>query len=128
MLPRDLREHGMSAKTFLGIVPVFWFGGLAIYLYRVNSALGGVASQQLMPTVMGLAAISLLLSLPILFKLLGLATKPKGKKALGSNDSAPGDFDADAAISRYLEKKAAGEANFTVPDSAAPRPTFGRKV
>lgn len=118
----------MSAKTFLGIVPVFWFGGLAIYLYRVNASMGGVASQQLMPTVMGLAAISLLLSLPILFKLLGLATKPKAKKAPGNNDTASGDFDADAAITRYLEKKAAGEADFAVPDSPAPRPTFGRKV
>jgi len=118
----------MSAKTFLGIVPVFWFGGLAIYLYRVNASMGGVASQQLMPTVMGLAAISVLLSLPILFKLLGLATKPKGKKSPGSNDATSGDFDADAAISRYLEKKAAGEVNFAVPDSPPPRPTFGRKV
>ncbi len=118
----------MSAKTFLGIVPVFWFGGLAIYLYRVNDSMGGVASQQLMPTVIGLAAISMLLSLPILFKLLGLATKSKGKKASDRSDAASGDFDADAAISRYLEKKAAGEANFSVPDSAAPRPTFGRKV
>jgi hypothetical protein len=120
----------MSAKTFLGIVPVFWFGGLAIYLYRVNASMGGVASQQLMPTVIGLAAISLLLSLPILLKLVrlasGSAAKPAKKGA--AEDSARGDFDADAAITRYLEKKAAGEANFTVPDTAAPRPTFGRKV
>jgi hypothetical protein len=63
MLPRDLREHGMSAKAFLGIVPVFWFGGLAIYLYRVNASMGGVASQQLMQDDDRLAAISLLLSL-----------------------------------------------------------------
>lgn len=115
----------MSAKAFLGIVPVFWFGGLAIYLYRVNDSMGGVASQQLMPTVIGLSAISLLLSLPILFKLLGLAfAKPKAGK---TPEGGRGDFDADATISRYLEQKAAGEANFTVPDSAAPRPTFGRK-
>lgn len=117
----------MSAKAFLGIVPVFWFGGLAIYLYRVNGALGGVASQQLMPTVYALGALSLLFSLPVLFKLLGLTTKSKSKKAPASNDAASGDFDADAAISRYLEKKAAGEANFTVPDTAGPRPVFGRK-
>lgn len=117
----------MSAKAFLGIVPVFGFGGLAIYLYRVNDSMDGVASQQLMPMVYALGAISLLFSLPILFKLLRLATvKPKSAKA--PEDAARGEFDADAAISRYLEKKAAGEASFEVPDGAAPRPVFGRKL
>lgn len=117
----------MSAKAFLGIVPVFWFGGLAIYLYRVNGAMSGVASQQLMPTVYALGALSLLFSLPVLFKLLGLTAKPKAKMAQADGDAASGGFDADAAISRYLDKKAAGEVNFTVPESAAPRPVFGRK-
>lgn len=116
----------MSAKAFLGIVPIFGFGGLAIYLYRVNDSMGGVASQQLMPMVYALGAISVFFCLPILFKLLRLATaKPKGGKT--SEDAAGGGFDADATISRYLEKKAAGEANFVVPDGAAPRATFGRK-
>ncbi len=115
----------MSAKAFLGIVPIFGFGGLAIYLYRVNDSMGGVASQQLMPMVYALGAISVFFSLPILFKLLRLATaKPKAGKV---PEGARGDFDADAAISRYLEKKAAGGASFEVPESAAPRPTFGRK-
>lgn len=116
----------MTAKAFLGVVPVFWFGGLAIYFYRVNDAMGGIASQQLMPTILALGALSLLFSLPILFKLLRLAfAKPKGDK---SPEGTRGDFDADAAINRYLEKKAAGEANFVVPDGAAPRSTFGRKL
>jgi hypothetical protein len=123
MLPRELREHGMSAKAFLGIVPIFGFGGLAIYLYRVNDSMDGAASQQLMPMVYALGAISLLFSLPILFKLLRLATaKPKLPE-----DAARGAFDADAAITRYIEKKAAGGASFEVPDSAAQRPVFGRK-
>lgn len=115
----------MSAKAFLGIVPVFGFGGLAIYLYRVNDSMGGVASQQLMPIILALGALSLLFSLPILFKLLRLAlAKPRGGKM---PNGARGDFDPDGAISRYLEKKAAGGASFEVPDSAAPRPVFGRK-
>ena len=115
----------MSAKAFLGIVPVFGFGGLAIYLYRVNDSMGGVASQQLMPIILALGALSLLFSLPILFKLLRLAlAKPRGAKM---PNGARGDFDPDGAISRYLEKKAAGGASFEVPDSAAPRPVFGRK-
>lgn len=120
----------MSAKTFLGIVPVFWFGGLAIYLYRVNTAMGGVASQQLMPMILALGALGVLFSLPILFRLLGLAngSKTKAKKASGGGDAARGGFDADAAIARYLEKKAAGEADFAVPDAASPRRAFGRKV
>ncbi|WP_447723923.1 hypothetical protein [Sphingomonas koreensis] len=122
----------MSAKTVLGVIPVIWFAGLAIYFYRVNQALGGMAAKQLMPTIIGLGAISLLLSLPLLIKLVrlasGTAVKPKGSKPPGGEDAARSDFDADAAIARYLEKKAAGEANFAVPDSGAPRPTFGRKL
>lgn len=113
----------MSAKAFLGIVPIFGFGGLAIYLYRVNDSMGGVASQQLMPMVYALGAISLLFCLPILFRLLRLA-KPKSGKA---PDDACGGFDPEAAISRYLENKAAGGASFEMPESAAPRPVFGRK-
>ena len=122
----------MSAKTVLGVIPVIWFAGLAIYFYRVNQALGGMAAKQLMPTIIGLGAISLLLSLPLVIKLIrlasGTAAKPKGGKAPGKEDAARGDFDADAAIARYLEKKAAGEANFVVPDGGASRPTFGRKL
>jgi hypothetical protein len=126
MLPRDLREHGMTAKAFLGIIPVFGFGGLAIYLYRVNASMDGVASQQLMPMAYALGAISLLFSLPILFKLLRLAfAEPKAGKAAGG---ARDDFDPDTTIARYLEKKAAGGTSFEVPDSAGPRPTFGRKL
>lgn len=121
----------MSAKAVLGVIPVIWFAGLAIYFYRVNQAMGGIATQQLMPTIIGLGAVSLLLSIPIIIKLVrlasGTAAKPKAPKAPGSTEP-PSDFDADAVIARYLEKKAAGEASFEVPDSAAPRPVFGRKV
>lgn len=123
----------MPVKALLGLIPVFWFGGLAIYFYRVNNAMGGLATQQLMPTIIGLGAISLLLSIPVIIKLVraasGTTAKPKEPKTPnGSGDAAPSDFDADAVIARYLEKKAAGEANFVVPDNAAPRPVFGRKV
>lgn len=120
----------MSAKAFLGIVPVFWFAGLAIYFYRVNDAMGGIASQQLMPTVIGLGAISLLLGIPLLLKLVRLMTGTSAeaaRKRRAADELARNDFDADAVIARYIEKKAAGQANFMVPDSA-PRQTFGRKV
>lgn len=123
----------MPVKALLGLIPVLWFGGLAVYFYRVNNAIGGMASQQLMPTIIGLGAVSLLLSIPVIIKLVraasGTAAKSKGSKTPGGVDDAPpSDFDADAVIARYLEKKAAGEASFEVPDSAAPRPVFGRKV
>lgn len=120
----------MSAKAVLGIVPVFWFAGLAIYLYRVNQTMGEAVQQQLMPMILGLGAVSLALGIPLLLKLLrlasGAAAKPKRPKMPAG--AAPGSFDADALIARYLEKKAAGEASFEVPDAATPRPTFGRKV
>ena len=120
----------MSAKAVLGVIPVIWFAGLAIYLYRVNQAGGGRAQKRLLATIIGLGAISLLLCIPLVIKLVRLASgtpaKPKGAKAPA--DAARGDFDADAVIARYLEKKAAGEASFEVPDSAARRPAFGRKA
>ncbi|MCW4463699.1 hypothetical protein OK349_18490 [Sphingomonas sp. BT-65] len=127
----------MSLKTLwgliAGLVPVVWFGGLAIHFYRVNEAMGGFASRELMPTIVGLGGLGLLFTIPILIQLVrlvsGSATKPKELKApVAADDAAASDFDADAVIARYLEKKAAGEASFEVPDNAAPRPTFGRKV
>ncbi|WP_423602149.1 hypothetical protein [Sphingomonas sp. MS122] len=126
----------MSAKTLwglvAGLVPVVWFGGLAIHFYRVNQAMGGFASRELMPTIVGLGALGLLFTIPILIKLArlasGTAPKPKGARAAAAAEEAPpSDFDPDAVIARYLEKKAAGEASFEVPESAAPRPVFGRK-
>ena len=120
----------MPVKTLLGLIPVLWLGGLAIYLYQVNNAMGGMAAQQLMPTIIGLGAISVLLTVPIILKLVRAAnaSPAKGPKAAGGGDDAPeSDFDADAVIARYLEKKAAGETSFEVPETAAPRPVFGRK-
>lgn len=126
----------MSAKTLwgliAGLVPVIWFGGLAIHFYRVNEAMGGLASRELMPTIVGLGGLGLLFTIPILIKLVrlasGTASKPKGPKAAeAADEDAPGDFDPDAVIARYLEKKAAGEASFEVREGAAPRPVFGRK-
>ena len=117
----------MPVKTLLGIVPVIWFAGLAVYLYRVNQSLGGMAQQQLLPTIIGLGAISLLLGIPFVIKLVRLASGTAKPKPSGDTE-ARGDFDPDAVIARYLEKKASGEASHEVPDSVAPRPTFGRKL
>ncbi|WP_343521307.1 hypothetical protein [Sphingomonas sp.] len=125
----------MSVKTLwgliAGLVPVVWFGGLAIHFYRVNEAMGGFASRELMPTIVGLGGLGLLFTIPILIKLVRLASgsaKPKGSKAPATvDDSAASDFDPDAVIARYLEKKAAGETSFEVPEGAASRPVFGRK-
>lgn len=127
----------MSVKTLwgliAGLVPVVWFGGLAIHFHRVNEALGGFASRELMPTIVGLGGLGLLFSIPILIKLVRLASGAtsglKGPKASAAADDAPpSDFDPDAVIARYLERKAAGEATFEIPDPAVSRPVFGRKV
>lgn len=121
----------MSGKALFGwlvrLGPVVWFGLLVFNLSRVNDAMGGMMSQQLMPVMLGAGALALLLSIPLILKLVRLASGTAKPKDKAPGAAAAEDFDPDAVIARYLEKKVTGEANYEVPDAAAPRPVFGRK-
>ena len=120
----------MSAKALMGAVPAILFGGMSLYLHRLTATMDPLVSQQLMPIIYGLGVLGFLFSLPVLLKLFGLAIggTRKPAKAARERDDGPAAFDPDAAISRYLEKKAAGEVSYEMPDTAAPHPTFGRKL
>lgn len=116
-----------TAKPWFGLVgallPVLFCGGLLLYFNNVRGAFGGLLDNQLGPTMFGLGAFGLLFLVLFLVKLWRLAGPPaagpaaRAEAALQAEQS---DFDADAALARYLARR----------DAAPPgdRPlTFGRK-
>lgn len=135
-----------SAKAVFGIigalVPVAYFGGLYWYFQSYsNSPLGMLTGGPGDPTMIGLGALGLLFCVPVALKILKLVSasqrvpgpKERAEAALETGEPA---FDADAALARYMARKAAaGEEippSYTPPSPRggpdAPRPVFGRKT
>lgn len=122
-----------------GLLPIAWFGGLAFYFYRTNQAMGGLATKELGPTIIGLSVVAGLFALPVLFRILKLlaggSAKPAPASASRSGDIEveQSDFDPDAALARYMARKAAngGEIPSYQPAATQPVPRpggFGRKA
>jgi hypothetical protein len=141
-----------GVKSVFGVigalVPVLWFGGLAYYFYGTNQAMGGAAASELGPTIIGLGAIGILFCIPVVWKIIKAISGSSGAKparTIGTAAEAESDFDADAALARYLARKNAEPgapplwADTPPPRTADPvreapaappaaRPTFGRKI
>lgn len=132
-----------STKTTLGLVfalvPILYCGGLLYYFVgvpgRMQSSLGlppgatdGI-STQLGPTVIGLGAFGVLFAFLFILKVMRTASGKPPRSPAAKVESDEGEpFDADAALARYLAKKAAGEID--VPTAPVPPTTgggFGRK-
>ncbi|HYD12414.1 MAG TPA: hypothetical protein VEC11_06175 [Allosphingosinicella sp.] len=136
-----------TAKSWFGLVgaliPILFFGGLFLYFTSVNNASYGLLDGALGPTRIGLGALTILFALLFLWRLKTAATPPPPRAGLSATDGAieepKSDFDADAAMARYLARRGAGTA---VPPGAPsgapasfggetpPRPpagSFGRK-
>ncbi|MES2987983.1 MAG: hypothetical protein V4808_08760 [Pseudomonadota bacterium] len=120
-----------------GLLPIAWFGGLAVYFYRTNQAMGGFATKELGPTIIGLSVVAGLFAIPVLFKILKLLAGGRAKPVVkaGATDDVEevSDFDPDAALARYLARKEAngGEIpSFQTQPMAQPaaRGGFGRKA
>ncbi|MES2096855.1 MAG: hypothetical protein V4459_08840 [Pseudomonadota bacterium] len=124
-----------SVKTVFGLVgvliPIAYCAGLAYYFFGVSgNSLQGATAIGLGPTILGLAAIGLLFCVPLLIKLvrLGSPTPARGKPARGSED-ADEPFDADAALARYMARKAAEGGSSPTGSAEPPRPQgFGRRA
>lgn len=122
-----------SVKSVVGVVaalvPVGYCGGLLYYFMRGNT-LEGPVGQGLGPTVLGLGAVGLLFCIPLVFKLLKLAAPRKPEPgARAVDEELASSFDADAALARYMARKAAqgdGEPPRFEPPVA--RGSFGRKT
>jgi hypothetical protein len=128
-----------SLKTAFGaigaLIPVCYCGGLALYFFGVGgNSLQAANAIGLGPTIIGLSAIGLLSCIPLLIKLVRFSTSPAsrpggkpGKRAI--DDGAGETFDADAALARYLARKAAEGGSTPSGFVEAPRPQgFGRKL
>lgn len=114
------------------LIPIAYCAGLAYYFFGVSgNSLQGATAIGLGPTILGLGAIGLLFCVPLLIKLMRLGTpKPsRGKPARGSDDDAGEPFDADAALARYMARKAAEGGSPPLESVEPPRPQgFGRRA
>lgn len=132
-----------SVKTtfglFFAVIPILYCAGLAYYLAAVPGRLasmfglpGGATddmTKQLGPTVLGLGAFGLLFAFAFIIRIARAASRaaPKSAAAIEPDDEP---FDADAALARYLARKAAGGEAAEKPATVAgiaPR-GFGRKT
>jgi hypothetical protein len=134
-----------SVKSIFGIMsamgPVIYCGGLFFYFIDQGASLGDLGASGLGPTVIGVGVVGLLLFIPVIFKILrfvgGGAVRPEpvAKRGTPVEDDAPASsFDADAALARYMARKAAEEDDQPAPaplapvsGGVAPR-SFGRKI
>lgn len=121
------------------LIPTAYIGGLIWYFMGFGGGSAeGLVDAGLGPTVLGLAVVGLILTLPLLIKLLRFATganRVPGARA-AALDEALGDtqgFDADAAFASYMSKREAVPAVPAAMDDDGqpftPRPGgFGRKI
>ena len=131
-----------STGVLSALMPVVYCGGLLYYFLDLSGSVQEAEEIGLGPTVLGLGAVGLLFSIPLILKILRLFRKPRppgvgGGRPMGDDDD-DGGFDADAVIARYLARRAVEEAAAPAPRPArqmggpakhpsSPRPGFGRK-
>jgi hypothetical protein len=115
-----------SFKAVFGVLaallPVGYCGYLLLYFRDVSGEAGPVETG-LGPTMLGLGAVALLLAVPLLLKIVKLLAATPDGVATGEESS----FDPDAALARYLARKAAGEVD-APPADPVPPGSFGRKI
>ena len=116
-----------SFKTVLGeiaaLVPLGYSANLLLYFKQVSGEAGPVETG-LGPTMLGLGAVALLLAVPLLLKLVKLFAGTPGRESAVEESA----FDPDAALARYLARKAAGGMDAPPGEPAPPPGSFGRKV
>jgi hypothetical protein len=120
-----------SLKTALGLaaalIPVVYCGGLFLYFNDVRDSAGGLLDDGLGPTILGLGALGLLFTLPVVLKILRLLGSPASPAIPtgGSAGEEASDFDPDAALARYMARRNAPDPASSPPQT---RPGgFGRK-
>jgi hypothetical protein len=146
-IPRDhlVRIAGKAAMgsfknawgIITGLIPVVYCVGFLIYFANVERFTGVPVGNQLGPTVLGLGVVALLFSIPVILRIARLLRAPPTSKDEARRTAevfadSPSDFDADAAIARYMAQRQAAEAaSASLPDDGAPpqapRRGFGRK-
>ncbi|MEA3044063.1 MAG: hypothetical protein QOH47_1901 [Sphingomonadales bacterium] len=116
-----------TMKSIVGLVaaaiPILYCGGLLLYFNRVRTASAGLLDGALGPTMLGLGVIGLLFLIPFVLKFRRLVAPPAapGSGSSGRAKEAPqeerSDFDADAALARYLAQRPRGAPNLASPQA-----------
>lgn len=129
-----MRSVKPAFGLFGALIPVLYCGGLLYYFFGFQGATDGPLATGLGPTILGLGAVGLLFCIPLLLKVIRLfAPAPGGNPVPSEPEEVVSDFDPDAALARYMARRAAeGIAPPPLPTSevSAPvqRPSFGRKI
>jgi hypothetical protein len=122
------------------LLPVLFCGGFLVYFAGVERWTGVPVGNGPAPTILGLGILTFLFAIPLVLRvarLLGPSPPRKPGPAFREEPLAAerSDFDADAAIARYLARREAGGPPSPAPSAPAasaaaapPRPNFGRKT
>lgn len=130
-------------KLLMSLLPLAYIGWILTFLVRPDPGEGALSwamlpstlmATGLGPTVLGLIVVGGLFCIPVLFRLYQLVAPAAPKRSTTTPDVEEDGtyFDADAALARYLARKAElGREPQAIaeaaPIQAAPRPSFGRK-
>jgi hypothetical protein len=124
-----------TIKSIFGLVaaaiPILYCGGLLLYFNRVRTASAGLLDRALGPTMLGLGVIGLLFLIPFVLKFRRLVAPPaapgsgSGRRGKEAPQEERSDFDADAALARYLAQRPSGAPS---PTSTHPPQVGGRPV
>ncbi|MEA3031364.1 MAG: hypothetical protein QOG13_2689 [Sphingomonadales bacterium] len=117
-----------TIKSVFGLVaaavPILYCAGLLLYFNRVRTASGGLLDSALGPTMLGLGVIGLLFLIPFVLRLRRLVAPPaapgsgsSGRRAKEAPQDERSDFDADAALARYLAQRPRGAPNLASPQA-----------
>jgi hypothetical protein len=120
------------------LVPTVYIGGLLWYFMGFGGgSADGIVAVGLGPTVLGLAVVGLILTLPLIIKIIRFLSgtdKVPGARAGADPTAETQGFDADAAFANYMRNREAAPAPITADSDEDPRPFtprpggFGRKV
>lgn len=121
-----MRNLKSSFGVFGALVPILYCGGLLYYFLDLSGSVQEAKADGLGPTLLGLAAVGLLFSVPFIIKVVRMLAKTRSPGPGGPDAPADGEreFDADAAVARYMARKAAEEAAAPSPTTPATRPTY----
>jgi len=131
-----MRSVKPAFGLFGAVIPVLYCGGLLYYFFGFQGATDGPLASGLGPTILGLGAVGLLFCIPLLLKIIRMFATPApgGNGTAGATEDTPqSDFDPDAALARYMARRAAegiAPPPVSASETSAPvqRPSFGRKI
>jgi hypothetical protein len=124
--------------VIVALVPILYCGSLLYYFLDLSGSVQEARTDGLGPTLLGLAAVGLLFCIPLVMKIVRIFAGPRSPGSGGpdaSTHDGEGEFDADAAVARYMARRSAEAASCS---PAAPpahevggptrRVSFGRKI